>query len=89
MNKQWQVYIIECSDSSLYTGITNNLTKRISAHNNKKGAKYTKTRLPVTLVYHIEVPDKSSALKLEYKIKQLSRQQKEKLIAAHMVQPIR
>jgi len=76
----WIVYIVRCSkDDSLYTGITNNLEKRISAHNNGKGAKYTKSRLPVTLFKKFEVKNKSEALKLEIKIKKLSREEKLKL----------
>ena len=76
----WYVYILECSDSTLYTGITNNLDKRILAHNNKKGAKYTKTRTPVKLIYSIEVENKSIASKEEYRIKKLTRTEKFKLI---------
>lgn len=72
----WFVYILICSDQTLYTGITNNLEKRLAAHNNKKGAKYTKYRTPVTLIKSFEVADKSTALKLEYKIKQLPRSEK-------------
>ena len=78
--KQWFVYIVECSDHTLYTGITNNLQKRINTHNKGKGARYTKTRLPIILLWHTIVPDKSSALKLEYKIKQLSRADKLTLV---------
>lgn len=73
----WYVYIINCSkDDTLYTGITNNLEKRIAAHNKGTGAKYTKGRTPVTLIKYFECSNKSEALKLEYKIKQLSREEK-------------
>jgi len=73
----WYVYIVRCSkDDSLYTGITNDLARRIEQHNSGKGAKYTKGRGPIILIYSIECQDKSSALKLEYKIKQLSRDEK-------------
>ena len=72
----WFVYILKCFDDSLYTGITNNLEKRIATHNAGKGAKYTKGRLPVTLIKKFEVESKSEALKLEIKIKKLSREQK-------------
>lgn len=73
----WYVYIVLCSkDNSLYTGITNNLEHRINQHNIGKGAKYTKSRAPVSLVKSFKVETKSEALKLEYKIKQLSRQEK-------------
>lgn len=73
-------YIVECSDGTLYTGWTNNLEKRIAAHNSGKGAKYTKTRLPVVLKYYEEFQTKEEAMSREYKIKQLSRKEKLKLI---------
>lgn len=72
----YYVYILECFDKTLYTGITNNLEKRILAHNNKKGAKYTRSRTPVTLLKYFEVSDKSAALKMEYQIKQLPKDKK-------------
>ena len=75
------VYILRCSDDTLYTGITNNLEKRIHSHNNAPtGAKYTRSRRPVTMVYSEEYEDKSAALKREIAIKKLSRTQKEALI---------
>lgn len=74
------VYILECSDNTLYTGWTNNLEKRVNTHSKGKGAKYTRARLPITLVYYEEYKDKISAQKREYKIKQLSRAEKLKLI---------
>ena len=73
-------YIVECSDGTLYTGWTNNLEKRIAAHNSGKGAKYTKTRLPVVLKYYEEFQTKEEAMSRENKIKQLSRKEKLKLI---------
>ena len=73
-------YILKCRDNSLYTGWTNNLEKRIEAHNAGKGAKYTKARLPVELVYYEQFETKEEAMKREYAIKQLSRKGKEKLI---------
>lgn len=76
----WKVYIIECSDFTLYTGITNNLEKRIDTHNKKKGAKYTKTRTPVKLMYQQTFETKSLAAKEEWRIKQLTRNQKISLI---------
>lgn len=76
------VYIIECSDGTLYTGYTNNLDKRINTHNKGKGAKYTRCRLPVKLLYYEEYDLKGEALKREYKIKQMTRKQKLKLIEA-------
>jgi putative endonuclease len=72
----WFIYLLKCSDNTLYCGITNDLDKRIKAHNNGKGAKYTKGRCPVSLVKYFERPTKGEALKLEYKIKQLSRPEK-------------
>lgn len=72
----WFVYILECSDSTFYTGCTNNLFKRIDKHNSGNGAKYTKHRRPVKLLKSFKVKNKSQALKLENKIKQLSRKYK-------------
>ena len=74
------IYIVECADHTLYTGWTNNLEKRIQAHNEGKGAKYTKSRRPVHLVYQEEFNTKAEAMKREYEIKQLSRQQKLELM---------
>lgn len=77
----WYVYIIECSDLTYYTGMTNNLENRIDTHNKKKGAKYTKTRTPVKLVYQQSFETKSLAAKEEWRIKQLTRNQKKELIS--------
>ena len=74
-------YIVECADGSLYCGWTNNLEKRIADHNAGKGAKYTKTRLPVKLVYHETFETKEEAMSREWHIKQLRREQKLELIA--------
>ncbi|WP_026693236.1 GIY-YIG nuclease family protein [Peribacillus kribbensis] len=74
------VYVLQCSDGTYYAGYTNDLERRIDVHNQGKGAKYTRGRLPVQLVYHITYPDKSSAMKAEYKVKRLSRKAKERLI---------
>lgn len=73
---RWYIYIVKCSDDTLYTGITKDLDKRIAQHNNGKGAKYTKGRGPVILINHFKRYSKSEALKLEYKIKQLSKEDK-------------
>lgn len=73
-------YIVRCSDDTLYTGWTNNLEKRIETHNNKKGAKYTKTRSPVTLEYYETFENKIEAMSREYMIKKMTRKQKEELI---------
>lgn len=75
------VYMLRCGDGSLYTGWTNDMEKRLAAHQKGSGAKYTRGRGPVTLVYLEELPDRSSAMKREAAIKKLSRQQKEALIA--------
>lgn len=77
------VYILRCADNTLYTGWTNNLEKRINNHNNGTGAKYTKARTPVELVYFEEYETKSEALKREYAIKQLSRKNKLELICSN------
>ncbi len=74
------VYIVQCKDESLYTGYTNDLKKRIQVHNSGKGAKYTRSRRPVHLVYWEECPDRSSALSREAEIKKLSREEKLKLV---------
>lgn len=76
----WYVYMLRCRDNSLYTGYTDDVARRAAVHNAGKGAKYTKARLPVSVVYQEECPDKSSALKREYAIKQLTKAQKEALI---------
>lgn len=72
----WVVYILECSDQTLYTGITNNLERRLKQHNEGKGAKYTRGRYPVILLKCFEVESKGEALKLEFKIKQLPKEDK-------------
>ena len=78
------LYILECSDQTLYTGITTNLDRRLKEHNNSKsGAKYTKIRRPVKLVYSKTFINRSEASKEEAKIKKLSRQQKINLFLNH------
>lgn len=74
------VYILKCHDGTYYTGWTTDIEKRLQAHNEGEGAKYTRSRRPVELVYSEEFEDKSSALKRECAIKALSRTQKEALI---------
>ena len=74
--EKWYVYIIECNDKTLYTGITNNLDARIKKHNENKGARYTKGRTPVKLLKSFDCQSKNKALRLEYQIKQLSREEK-------------
>lgn len=75
-------YIVKCSDKTLYTGWTNDLEKRIEMHNSGKGAKYTKARLPVELVYYEAFDTKEEAMSREWHIKRLSRSEKQKLIEA-------
>ena len=82
MNKQYFVYMVECSDGSLYTGYTTDVDRRLNEHNYSfKSAKYTRSRRPVKLVYCETYNDLSSALKREYRIKKLSRKEKLALVA--------
>lgn len=73
-------YILRCGDGSLYTGWTNNLEKRLEAHNAGRGGRYTRSRLPVKLVYYESFDTKNEAMRREVAIKKLTRQEKEKLI---------
>ena len=76
----WHTYLLQCQDNTLYCGVTTDLTRRLHEHNHtNKGAKYTRTRRPVTLVYSEPHPDRSSACKREAAIKKLTKQQKIKL----------
>jgi putative endonuclease len=75
----WLVYLLECRDGTYYCGITNDLPKRLKAHWAGKGAKYTKTRRPFSLIGTIPVPDKVAAAKLEYFIKQQTREEKRRI----------
>jgi putative endonuclease len=74
------VYILECADGALYTGWTTDIEHRIRTHNSGKGAKYTRSRLPVTLIYSEKYETKSEALKREHAIKKLSHDEKAALI---------
>ena len=76
------VYLLQCSDDTLYCGWTTNLQDRLAVHNSGGGAKYTRSRLPVQLVYYEEYEDRHEALSREWHIKRLSRAEKEALIAA-------
>ena len=76
----WYIYILECSDGTLYTGITTDVNRRLLEHNSGKGAKYTKTRRPVVLKALFEANNRSEASKEEYRIKRLSRNEKLKLL---------
>lgn len=73
-------YILECGDNTFYTGWTNNIEKRLQAHINGKGAKYTRGRLPIKLVYFEKFSTKSDAMKREHAIKSMSKKEKIKLI---------
>ena len=77
----YYVYMLRCADGSLYTGITSDLEKRMKTHNSGKASHYTAARLPVQLAYTEEQPDKSSALKREYVLRNLTRAEKEHLLA--------
>lgn len=72
----WYVYILHCGDGTLYTGITDDVPRRLAAHRSGRGAKYTRGRGPLELVYQEELPDKSAALRREYAVKQLKRSEK-------------
>jgi putative endonuclease len=76
----WHVYILECADGSLYTGVARDLNDRIAAHNDGSGAKYTRGRRPVKLRYHEQAADRSAALRREALLKKLSRTDKLQLI---------
>ena len=75
-------YILRCADGSLYTGWTNDLQHRLTAHNSGRGAKYTRARLPVSLLAYAEFATKHDAMHAEYAFKQLSRNEKDALLAA-------
>ena len=77
---KYYTYIVRCSDGTLYTGYTTDIDRRIAVHNSGRGAKYTKSRLPVELVYHEEFGTKEEAMSREWHIKRLTRAGKEKLI---------
>ena len=82
MNK-WYTYVVRCRDNTLYTGVTTDIGRRLNEHNNgNRGAKYTKRRRPVELVYWSEHQDRSEAQREEWRIKQLSKKEKEQLIIA-------
>ena len=77
----WYVYMLRCGDGSLYTGCTDNVERRLAAHRSGKGAKYTRSRLPLELVYQESVEDRSAALRREAAIKALPRAKKLALLA--------
>lgn len=79
----WTVYLARCQDGSLYTGVTTDPERRLAEHNAGRGAAYTRSRLPVILVYCEPVQDRACALRREYAIRQLSRSEKEMLAALY------
>ena len=80
-DKNWHVYIVRCRDGTLYTGITRDLERRITEHNSKKGgARYTKPRRPVRLVYSEQAESRSAAAQREYRIKKMALKKKNELI---------
>ncbi|MBR6444680.1 MAG: GIY-YIG nuclease family protein [Firmicutes bacterium] len=81
-NNKNYVYIVECSDGSLYTGWTTDVAKRVEAHNSGKGAKYTRSRRPVKLVHYEEFPTKEKALRREAQIKKLTPAKKRQLFSS-------
>ena len=82
MEENWYLYILRCKDNTLYTGITTDVARRLEAHRSGKGAKYTRGRCPLELLYQESCGTHSEALKRELEIKALSRKQKEEMIAA-------
>lgn len=83
MGNTWYLYILRCKDGSLYTGITTDVEKRLEAHRSGKGAKYTRGRGPLELVYREQCGTHSDALKRELAVKALTREQKQALIASY------
>lgn len=81
MTKPWYLYVLSCNDGTLYTGVTTSLERRVNEHNtSKRGAKYTKTRRPVKLLWSKEYANRSEAQSAEYKFKKLFREQKLQII---------
>jgi putative endonuclease len=84
VRQRWKVYIVRCADGSFYTGVAVDVARRVDEHNGagKRGARYTRSRRPVTLVYQVSAANRSAACKREYRIKQLTRPEKLALIRA-------
>lgn len=84
----WYLYLIRCSDNSLYTGITTDVSRRLAQHQNidgkAKGAKFLRGKQPLTLVFSATVGDRSEALKIEYRVKQLGKSDKEALVSKQL-----
>lgn len=83
----WCLYILQCSDGTFYTGITNDLVRRLELHNSGTASRYTRSRTPVTLIYKEACRNKSSALKKECRIKALTRKEKEEYISNYESRP--
>ena len=81
-------YLLQCADGSLYCGWTNHLQERVKAHNEGRGAKYTRGRRPVKLVYFEEFATRQEAMRMEYQIKKLTRQEKERLVKSGEVRAV-
>ena len=83
---KWYQYVVECNDGSYYAGVTTEVSRRVHEHNNtSKGAKYTRSRRPVRLIYCLEFSDRSSAQKAEFGFKKLSRIEKEEIISERLL----
>lgn len=80
--RSWYVYVVRCRDGSLYTGVSNDVLRRVAAHNAGRGARYTRSRRPVSLLWKRRAVGKVEALRLEWRIKQLPRAEKLRLVAA-------
>ena len=93
MRGRWHIYVVRCADGTLYTGVAIDVTKRVAEHNGTRanGARYTRARRPVKLVYQEKAANRSAAGKREYRIKQLSRREKLALIAAgsRIISPVK
>ena len=81
VRRRWRVYLLRCADGSLYAGATNDLARRVAQHAAGKGARYTRSRLPVVLVYDEAARDRGAALRREAALKRLSRREKLALVA--------
>ena len=80
IHQAWYVYLLKCHDQTLYTGITNNISKRVKQHNLGRGSKYTRSRVPVILMSLYSLTTRSEASQLEYKIKKMNKAEKERWI---------
>lgn len=88
IQKTWYVYFLRCNDNSLYAGITTNIERRLHQHNHTKlGAKYTRAKRPVTLAFIETAPDKSTASKREYQLRNLTKLKKEQLVNSYLTNP--